>query len=200
MSSLVDEARVLRFFSIPGVVKRSSWLYRTGKRGDLYVDFDLLVADPYRAEVVAQHYTDKIGAFLEKHPAHFLGFLEKARGGTVGAVTMAVRLCVTLSLPMVVIRPRKDIASERVKIPRGEHDESLDLMGRHVLIVTDHCTTGEEIVEAAHEIRYNGGEVAGAVAFTVNVPQLDRDLLEREKIILEYILPTQKAQEAAALA
>jgi orotate phosphoribosyltransferase len=199
MSSLVDEARVLRFFAIPGVVRRSTWLYRSGKRGDFYVDFDVLVADPYRAEVIAQHYIDKISAFIADHPVHFLGFLEKGRGGTVGAVAMAVRLCVAVSLPMVLIRPKKDIASERVKIPRYEKDEGLDLVGRHVLIVTDHCTTGEEVVEAAREVRYNGGEVAGAIAFTVNMGRLDRDLLRREKVILEHIRTTEEAQKAAAL-
>jgi len=200
MSSLVDEARVLRFFAIPGVVRRSTWLYRSGKRGDFYVDFDVLVADPYRAEVIAQRYIDKISAFLGDHPVDFLGFLEKGRGGTVGAVAMAVRLCVALSLPMVLIRPKKDIASERVKTPRYEQDEGLDLVGRRILIVTDHCTTGEEVVEAAQNVRYNGGEVTGAIAFTANTARLDRDLLKRERVILEYIYPAEKAHEAAALA
>jgi orotate phosphoribosyltransferase len=197
MATLDEEA--LGFYAIPGMVKHSNWLRRSGRPSEFYLDFDVLVADPYRAETVAELYVEKITAFLRQNgPVHFLGFLEKARGGTVGAIVMAVRLSGALQLPMILIRPRKDIPSERVKLPRDERGQGLDLAGRRVLIVTDHCSTGEEAVEAAREVVYSGGEVAEVLAYTA-AEDVDRALLEREQVAFDFIVPAGKALEVAGI-
>lgn len=170
------------FFLKPGVIKASSHGLRSGKKDDYYFDLDYLLNEPYQAEMVLDIYASMINAIKEENPIDFLAFIEKASGGTVGAIRLAVALSIKTRLPNLSVRPRKEISFEKIKARFPD----AGLKGLRAIIVSDHCTTGNEVLLAAKALEENGALVDHAVAYTIRTDELERGKFPDSKISLSY--------------
>ncbi len=173
------------FFLTPGVIKASSHSLRRGKKDDYYFDLDYLLNEPYQAEMVLDIYGSMINAIKEENPVDFLAFIEKASGGTVGAIRLAVALSIKTRLPNLSVRLRKEISFEKIKA-RFPDEGLKGLKGLRAIIVSDHCTTGNEVLPAAKALKDHGAVVDHAVAYTIRPDELERGKFPDSKINLSY--------------
>lgn len=155
-------------FKVQGVIKKSIRLFRMGLSEPYYVDFDVLINDPYTCEQIVRLYATKIMEITRERSIDLLGFIEKYSGGTIGAIRIAGAISIYTRIPNVPIRLTKEIRFERVKIPPiiGKPRKGR-LSGTKVVIITDHSTTGGEVLNAIDAIEYNGGNVTDVIAFSV---------------------------------
>jgi orotate phosphoribosyltransferase len=189
--SILERTRV--FFKLEGVFNRSVHWWRRGRKEAFYFDFDSIVYEPAKcADVVAlllSYIREFQGSAIDEPPVSYLAFIEKRDGGTIGALSLAAALSLESGIPFCVVRPGKFVVSERVKTPfiRGVAPNHR-LNDERCLIITDHCTTGGEVIEAAKCLRAVGAAVAGALAYTV-VTTDPQDAESREESFRREELP-----------
>jgi orotate phosphoribosyltransferase len=156
------------FFKIPFVFKTSTRLLRAGIPETYYIDFDLIINDPYRCEEVAKLYAANILDISREDSIDLLGFLEKSGGGTSGAIRLAGFISSLTHIPNVLVRLARELEYEQIKLPPIEGKTLRQRMtGMKVAIVTDHITTGMELLDAVDAVEYNGGKVINVIAYTM---------------------------------
>ncbi len=184
--------RAKKYFKAEGVVKRSMHGLRRGGKSPHYSDFDSAVNDPHRCEVIANIYADKIQKITRERKIDLLSPIEKDKSGTTGVIRLVGVISILTGLPNVPVRLGKELRFERLKIPR---DEGKPWKGRlnqpNVVILTDHCTGGDEVLKAVDAIEYNGGIVTDVIACTYVPDEFNWDAFEKRGIIphFEYPLP-----------
>jgi len=160
-------------FSMPGVIRKSKHHYRTGRRGEFYSDFDLLLNDPNNCWYVTIAYARKIEMLLDENQVDFLGFIEKSDGGTTGAIRLAAALSIYTGIRNITIRLGRELEFEQIKFPRIEDGiitgkpQKAWLSGATVVIVTDNISSGGEVEKAIKAVEYNGGRVSDIVTYTL---------------------------------
>lgn len=176
------------FFLEPEVFKASSHTFRLGAKDDYYFDLDYILNDPYQCEVVLSIYAQLIDDIKKDTSIDFLAFLEKASGGTVGAIRLAGALSIRTRIPNFTVRMGKAITFEKVKV-RSSYK---GLKDNKVIVVSGHCTTGSEVLLAANSLRENGANVNHIVAYTIRPDQLQLYRFSEANIDLSYAyeLPT----------
>ncbi len=177
------------FFLKPGVLKASDHGFRSGDKDDYYSDMDILLNDANQCRVIIDIYTDLISKCTEEYQIDFLSFLEKASGGTVGALRLAAALSIETGYQNIIVRPGKTITFEQVKIPRREHskkevDEGLER--RCTVLITDHCTHGTEVRTAAEILRQNNAVISDIITYTVRFDKFEKEDFEKDKLKLHY--------------
>jgi orotate phosphoribosyltransferase len=182
-------------FRTPGAFRTSRHASRMGLKRPFYMDFDHLVHDPVQCEEIVRLIAERIQEIHSSHPVHAVGFIEKAEGGTTGALTIAGAVSIFTRLPNLVVRLWKDIPSERIKLPpvRGQRS-SERLAGMNVVVVTDHSTTGDEVLRAARAVEYFGAKVEDVIIYTSIESERKKDAFGRMNVHLVHLLP----QEAIA--
>jgi orotate phosphoribosyltransferase len=172
------------YFAVKGVVKRSFHLYRRGLGGPYYADFDIIINDPERCEQVVAEFSNRIASVARRRKVDWLAFIEKSAGGTVGAVRLSGALSIATKVPNMIIRMTKELKTERLKV--GAPPFKLHrLNGENTVLITDHCTTGAEILEAADTVRYNGGNVSDALAYSYRPDTINLAGLEQAGIVFQ---------------
>ena len=151
------------FFLNPGVIKASSHGLRSGSTDDYYFDLDYVLNEPYQAEMVLDIYASMINAIKQESPIDFLAFIEKASGGTIGALRLSVALSIKTRLPNLSVRLGKEISFEKIKARFSNEG----LKGLRAIIVSDHCTSGNEVLLAAQALRKQHVLVEDAVVYTI---------------------------------
>lgn len=189
--------RAREYFLAKGALKRSRHGLRVGDRSGYYFDIDIILNDPSMCQTIADIYMYWIDKVLEKHRVDVLAFIEKGSGGTVGAIRLAGILSVATKIPNIVVRPKKNIRFEKAKIPfYGQSGERLNqgLDGINAVVVTDHCTTGREVLIAKNILEDMGARVNSAVAYTVRNDKFAKDDFTNEGIDLHaaFSLPPAK--------
>jgi orotate phosphoribosyltransferase len=168
------------FFLKPGVIKASSHGLRSGSTDDYYFDLDYVLNEPYQAEMVLDIYASMTNAIKQESSIDFLAFIEKASGGTIGALRLSVALSIKTRLPNLSVRLRKEISFEKIKArPSNE-----GLEGLRAVIVSDHCTSGNEVLLAAQALRKQGVLVEDAVVYTIRPDKIRWDNLRESNINL----------------
>jgi len=191
------------FFRIPFVFKRSARLYRMGLLEPYYIDFDLIINDPYRCEQVAKFYSIKIIEISKQRPVELLAFIEKYGGGTFGAVRLAGLISTLTKIPNVLVRLTRELEYEQVKVPpiAGK-----TLKGRlsdiKTTIITDHISTGTELLDAIDAMEFNGGKVTDVVAYTVRMDKVRKEEFTRRGTELHplFELPNDLPEELKRVA
>ena len=173
--------RARHYFTIPGVVKQSVHFLREGDKRSEYLDFDYLVSDPVRCEEVARLFAGQIEEINFEKSLDFLSFVDKGGEGTIGAIAIAGALSIFTSLPLVYVRPWKDVMGEKVKClrtPGGQYS----LTDARGILVTDHCTTGREALQAVHLLRDAETHVEDVLAYSYRSENFDSEAFDREGI------------------
>lgn len=164
--ALIHE-RAGKYFKKEGVIKRSYHFFRVGFEESYYMDFDAIVNDPNQCEDVTLLYRDKIRDIARQQHIDFLAPIEKSSGGTIGIIRLAGAISILTGIPNVPIRLTKEIKSEKVKIPPIEGKPIKGrLHGANVIILTDHCTTGAEVLDAVDAVEYSGGIVTDVISYS----------------------------------
>lgn len=170
------------FFLRPGVFQASSHALRLGSKADYYFDIDYLLNDPYQCEIILGIYSQLITQINQNESVDFLAFLEKSSGGTVGAIRLASAISIKTNIPNIVVRPGKEIAFDKVKVPFAESG----LGERRAVIVSDHCTSGREVLITAEILRKNKAIVQDAVIYTIRPDRFERDRYREALVNLHY--------------
>ncbi len=185
-------AEVRETFRLPGVVKQSTHLCRRGDEKPYYIDFDALIHDPYLTEQIVRLFSVKIMEISNQRQIDILGFINKYSGGTVGAISIAGALSIFTRIPRITIRLNKNALSERIKAhPIVGKPKKETLSGANVLVVTDHVTGGNELLNAIDSVGYAGGTVTDAVAFTTRINEINLKEFDARGVTFTslYILP-----------
>jgi len=171
------------FFLLKGVIKESIDMLRLATPEGYYIDFDIIVNDPQRIETVTRLYAKSIKNIPFERKPTLLCFIEKNSGGTVGAIRIAGYLSVLTDITNFTLRLSKMIEDEQVKIRPflDEYDDSKGgkLRNSKITIITDHITSGKEVLNAIDVIEYNGGTVTDVIAYTVKKKRLDPRFIEK---------------------
>ncbi len=170
------------FFLKPGVFKASNHAFRLGSKDDYYADLDYILNDPYQCGVVLDLYAQMIEDIKATASIDFLAFLDKASGGTVGAIRLAAALSIRTNIPNLTVRMGKAIAFEKVKVFLAHEG----LGGQKGIVVSDHCTSGRESLLAADILRENGADIKQAVVYTVRPDKLELYKFKEADISLHY--------------
>lgn len=180
--------RVREYFKWPGVIRHSTHTWRGGKSGPRYVDFDFIVQDPMAAREVVSVFAFKVLEILNDRQVDFLGFIEKATGGTVGALQLAGAISIQTGIPTLLIRPSKELLFERVKhINNDDVPLSTSLNGVDGVIITDHCSEGHEALQAIDIVQSLGAKVTDVITFTSLSDQIQLDEFEKRDVVLHSI-------------
>lgn len=184
----------LDHFRTPGAFRRSRHASRMGLKREYYVDFDHLVHDPVQCEEIVRLIAEKIDEIMSSRPVHAIAFIEKADGGTTGALTLAAALSIFTRLPNVVVRLWKDIASERMKLePVPGQSAAERLADVSLVIVTDHSTSGDELLRAMKATEYFGAKVDDVIIYTSIERQFNKDQFGPINIHQVHLLPQELA-------
>lgn len=168
-------SRALNYFRIPGVIKSSFHTFKRGAQAEYFSDFDSVVTDPFRASDVVFLYCHVIEEIMRRKRVDGLVFMEKAGekddvagGGTVGAIQLATDISRGTMLPYISVRSHKSLVAERIKLTTlPERVRATELAGARLIILTDHCTSGTEVLEAVDTVEAHGGHVTDLVAYTL---------------------------------
>lgn len=167
--------RALSYFKVPGVIKSSFHAYKGGAQAQFFSDFDSVVTDPLRASDVVLLYCDVIEEIMRLKRVDGLVFIEKAAekddvvgGGTIGAIQLATDISRCVLLPFISVRSYKSLVAERIKLATSaERTKATELAEASLIMVTDHCTSGTEALEAADIVEAHGGHVTDLVVYTL---------------------------------
>jgi orotate phosphoribosyltransferase len=166
--------RTLTYFKAPGAIKSSLHLFKSGKSDPYFFDIDYLINDSVSCEAAVLLFVHLIQNVARQHRVDFLAFIEKPTGGqkpsggSVGAIRLAAAISIYSGIPNVTVRIAKHLASEKVKLQYDlNKPQDEQLAGANVIVVTDHCSKGRELISAIEAIEENGGRVTDAVAYTI---------------------------------
>lgn len=180
----------LDHFTTPGAFRRSTHASRMGLKREFYMDFDHVVHDPIQCEQIVRLIAERIQEIQSVHPVHAVGFLEKADGGTTGALTIAGALSIFTRLPNLVVRLWKRIPSERIKLPPVFGQSASErLADMTVVLITDHSTSGDELVQAAKAVEHFGGKVEDVIIYTAIEDELKHEAFGRITVHRIHPLP-----------
>ena len=169
------------YFAIPGVVKQSVHLLREGNKRKEYIDFDMAIFDPARCENIAILFANQINEICDSKNIDFLVFIDKGGEGTVGAIALVGALEMSISLPIVYVRPWKDIREERIK-SRCMGNPHFSLDDGVGILVTDHCTTGREALHCIDLLRKKHARIEDVVAYSYRVQDFDSESFAKNNI------------------
>jgi orotate phosphoribosyltransferase len=185
-NKLRDE--ISSFLETPSVFKTSIRFYKGGRRDHYYIDFDLIINDPYKCEEIAKAFSARILAISKSRSIDLMGFIEKNNGGTFGAVRLAGLIYLT-NVPNVLIRLTRELEYEKVKLPLVEGKTLRErLSGMNIAIITDHISTGRELLSAIDAVEFNGGKVTDVIAYTMRTDVVDTEKFTKRGIVLHSLL------------
>lgn len=167
--------RALSYFKVPGVIKSSFHTYKRGAQSEYFSDFDSVVTDPLRASDIVLLYCDVIEEIMRRKRVDGLVFIEKAGekddvagGGTVGAIQLATDISRRVLLPYISVRSYKSLVADRIKLTTSAgRTRATELAEAKLVMLTDHCTSGTEALEAADIVEAHGGHVTDLVVYTL---------------------------------
>lgn len=186
--------QAIDYFNAPGAIKTSLRFLKSGGAEDYFFDIDYLLNDPVGCEAVVKLYVDLIQRIARQRRIDFLAFIEKptggqkASGGTVGAIRIAGAISIYSGIPNVTVRIAKPLPCDRIKVPYDfSKPQAEQLMGTNIILVTDHCSKGRELISSIDIIEANGGKVTDAVAYSVREDLAPWKDLEQKGIELHCI-------------
>lgn len=175
--------------SIPGAIRSSIHPLRGGHSVRKFIDLDLLLADPHDCRNLVERFAATIQdiALESPDPIDFLGFIEKASGGTVGAIRLAAAISIATKIPNIILRPAKDLHVERIKLSPAS--SPMPLKNARIILVTDHSSTGEEMLSAAEIVSSFGAKTVAVVTVTHRPDLLQRERFSEHGIEFVSIVP-----------
>jgi len=185
MGWIYESAKI--YIKAEGVKKRSWHRWRKGDESPWYSDFDSAVNDPIRCEVFSSWYADQIRKIARERKIDLLAPIEKDKSGTIGVIRLSGVISILTGLPNVPVRLAKEIKSEKLKIPPVEGKPWKGRLNKSKMtILTDHCTTGSEVLKAVEAVEYNGGIVTDLIAYTYVPDKFDWNAFERKGIVCHF--------------
>ena len=161
-----------------------------GLKRPWYMDFDHVVHDPIQCEEIVRLIAERIEEIQSVHPVHAVAFIEKADGGTTGALTIAGAVSIFTRLPNLVVRLWKGIPSERIKLPPVPGQSASERLAEmSVVVITDHSTSGDELVRAAEAVEHFGAKVEDVIIYTSIEDELKEEAFGRISVHRIHPLP-----------
>lgn len=174
--------RLSSIFSDPSIVRQSKHRLRGGEEATFFVDFDIATNDPQICAGIVQNYSAKLLEITLKRNIDFIAFIEKMGRATVGAIRVAGAISIDTGIPSFIIRIGKELPFEKIKLygKRGLPAKH-KLTDLKIALITDHMTSGAEILQAIKIIEDAKGNVSDVLVHTLK-PQAAEDTI---KILLD---------------
>lgn len=165
---LAAETRLFAAFNDPSIVRQSKHRLRSGAQASFFVDFDILVNDPQRCADIVSSFSARIFEISLKRQIDLLAFVEKTGRGTTGAIRVGGAISIEVGIPSFIVRLGKELPFERVKLPSKKGEPAWrKLEGLGVVLITDHITSGGEVLKAVEAIEGVGGQVSDILSYTL---------------------------------
>jgi len=148
------------------------YVYTTGLKAPVYLDNRLVMSYPDVRKQIIDYY---IEAIEEK-----IGIknIDVVSATATAAIPQGAWVADRLNLPMVYVRPTTKTYGKGGKV-EGHLEK-----GSRVVIIEDHITTAESVVNNAESIREIGGEVKYCIATTTYDTQKSIDNLQSHNVTL----------------
>jgi len=165
-------------FQKPEVRKESGHLWRVGLKEKIYYDFDQIIYSPKKCEWVVGLFTEKVRDIVAHgKEVDFLAFIQKDTGGTTGALKLEGAISIATGIPSTTIRLDREGKAGRIKFPWGEGEEKKGIISNaKAILITDHCSSGKEILRAIKTLAYYGAKVEDIIAFTTNTEKIKENI------------------------
>lgn len=148
------------------------YVYTTGMKSPIYLDNRVILSYPSMRKKIIKEYIkvimDQIG----------LKNVDYISATATAAIPQGSWVADKLNLPMVYVRPTTKAYGKGGKV------EGVLKKGSRVVIIEDHITTAESVVNNAEAIRDLGGKVKYVIATTTYETEIAKNKLKEHKITL----------------
>lgn len=148
------------------------YVYTTGMKSPVYLDNRLVLSYPDIRKTIIAEYIKVIKETIGRKNIDYISATATA------AIPQGAWVAHMLNLPMVYVRPTTKTYGKGGKV------EGSLKKGSRVLIIEDHITTAESVVNNAKAIRDLGGKVKYAIATTTYETALSLKNLKENKLKL----------------
>lgn len=181
----------------PGVLSGSWRGFHRGLIRPGYFDFDLYIQDPGHIERAVDMFVSGV-LWVERmteRKVDLLAFLKKNdvdNSNTVGLLPLVSSICTDelIMLPHVVVRLDRPF-DDRVKVS-PEINISSAFQQQRTVVLVDHVTTGNEVLDVVKTLRSREAEVTDVITFAIWKKEFYDDMniyqqrLEKHKVNLHY--------------
>lgn len=161
-----DEKLLKAMIKYPIIARKNFCLFRSGKIGDDFFDFDRLSCKLELRRILIQRYKEKIDE-LKNNGVEFnkIAFIDKNTGPT-GSIVLASPLSEMLEKDFIILRIRKRLRLPHVKVKgwiKNENDYPIK-KGDLILLIDDVTTTGEgSLLKAIQLVKEFQGKIVAIV-------------------------------------
>lgn len=171
----------LELFGVDGFLKQSLRVYKEGIQEPFFFDFDCLTENPLDIEKVIRLYFDKFIEISKKATDKIdcLYFIDKEGMVNIGAIKLSALLSHYTELPNLILRPEHQIITAKIKV------SSINKIQKYAIgaLITDHITTGKEILNSIKILEQFGSKISYVIAFTAYKRDFKfRDEIEKKKV------------------
>ena len=163
-SSEILKEKGLELFDVEGFLKQSPRVYKEGIEGETFFDLDCLTEKPKNIESVIRLYFDTYLQIPEKkrEKINCLYFIDKEGLVNIGALKLSAFLSYYLNIPNVIVRMEHEVNTSKLKVSNLKNLQNYD----KGLLITDHITTGKEILKAINIIESFKNKILTVIAFS----------------------------------
>lgn len=148
------------------------YTFTSGLKSPVYLDNRLIISYPEVRRQIINYYVDTIKSDIGLNKVNWISATATA------AIPHGAWVADKLNLPMVFVRPSSKTYGKGSKI------EGYLKKGSRVLIVEDHISTAESVIDNAKTIRELGGSVEYCIATTTYETEKSLENLKETKIRL----------------
>jgi len=141
-------------------------------------DFDQITYSPQKCEWVVGLFTEKVRDIVAQgEEVDFLAFIQKDTGETTGAIKLEGAISIETGIPSTTIRLGREGKANRIKFPWGEGENKKGIIpNANAILITDHCSSGKEILRAIKTLEYYGAKVKDVITFTTNTEKIKENI------------------------
>lgn len=184
---LESRRRLAAAFQDKGIVRQSKHRLRGGDEATSYFDFDIATNDTVRCADIVNSIVGKLLEIQMRRKIDFLAFVEKMGRATVGAIRLSGAISINVGIPSFIIRLGKELDFEKIKLYGNKGTPAAKkLTGLRIVLITDHITTGAEILQTIKVVENAGGVLSDVICYTLKPNSADSTiklLLEKNIII-----------------
>lgn len=168
--------------AFPGIIHQESIFHSEVPR--LIVDIDPLLSNPHEAKSITEWFVDQTWAIRDEDPDYsldYLAFIQKPLEDNIGVIRLAAAISMGASLSHIIVQQGKELPSQRIKYPSATPIAER-FPNYSFAMLTDHCTTGNEVLQSIDDVEASGGKVRHLLTYSLNHEQFLWEEFEKREI------------------
>jgi len=146
-------------------------------------DFDQITYSPEKCEWMVGLFSEKVRDIIAYgKEIDFLAFIQRDAGKITGAIKIEGAISMETGIPSTTIRLDRESKANRIKFPWGENENKKGMIpDSKAILITDHCSTGKEILKAIKTLEYYGAKVEDVITFTMDTEKIKENINSFQK-------------------